>query len=184
VSLGQTAGERTSTLPSMSFFTGEKATEPSRSSGHESAEPCCTSRTARGGEATKHGGEGLGSFEELGRRDGVTLGGIDGHLGEVPLHGVEVGTSCGDLCGRHVCWYCWYFGCSSINKSLVGERREAREVRGIGSSWRSTTLKPQKNPARPRPGPFPLGVAPLRCPSPAVGLCSARDESRVGFGWQ
>ena len=44
-------------------------------------------------DCTKHGGQGLGSVEELGGGDGIVLVSVDGNVGEGLLEGVEKSTA-------------------------------------------------------------------------------------------
>lgn len=53
------------------------------------------------GSSTEHGGQGLGSIEELGRGDGVAILGVDRNPRERALESVEVGTPGGNLYGGH-----------------------------------------------------------------------------------
>lgn len=52
-------------------------------------------------QLTKHGGQGLGSIEELGSSNGIAILGINGHVHKGLLEGVDDGGADGDIKSRH-----------------------------------------------------------------------------------
>lgn len=89
-------------LPSMSFFTGEKATDP-MTSGLDNQIMRPSHTVYRMGVPrnchTKHGCQGIGSFQELARVDGIVLVRVDRHVWERFLERVK--ESAAGRNGRH-----------------------------------------------------------------------------------
>lgn len=73
---------RTLMLPSRSFLTGRKALEPRRSRTQRRVSPCLEKQSGNATPHTEQSRQVLGGVEELGGRNGIVVGGIDGDLRE------------------------------------------------------------------------------------------------------